>query len=95
LDVKENRDVMSADIPNAFIQANLPDMKDGEERVVMKITGVLVDLLVEIDVAKYGPFVVFVNGVKTLHVEVPRALYGMLVAALLSPYCGTNNSRRI
>jgi hypothetical protein len=64
LDVKENRDVMSADIPNAFIQANLPDMKDGEERVVMKITGVLVDLLVEIDVGKYGPFMVFVNGVR-------------------------------
>jgi hypothetical protein len=61
LDVKENRDVMSADIPNAFIQANLPDMQDGDERVVMKITGVLVDLLVEIDVAKYGPYVVFEN----------------------------------
>jgi hypothetical protein len=83
MDVKENRDVMSADIPNAFIQANLPDMKDGEDRVVMKTTGVLVGLLVEIDVSKYGPFVVFVNGAKTIYVEVLRALYGTLVAALL------------
>jgi hypothetical protein len=83
VDVKENRDVMSADIPNAFIQANMPVIKDHEERVVMKITGVLVDLLVEIDVAKYGPYVVFENGVKTIYVELLRALYGMLVAALI------------
>jgi hypothetical protein len=83
LDVKENRDVMSADIPNAFIQANLPDVQDGDERGVMKITGVLVDLLVEIDVAKYGPYVVFENGVKTIYVGLLRAIYGMLVAALI------------
>jgi hypothetical protein len=83
LDVKENRDVMSADIPNAFIQANLPDMQDGDERVVMKITGVLVDLLVEIDVTKYGPYVVFENGVKTIYVGLLRALYGILGAALM------------
>ena len=37
--------VMSADVPNAFIQTPMPERKDGEERVVMKITGVLVDLL--------------------------------------------------
>ena len=36
---------MCADIPNAFIQADLPDISDGEERVTMKITGVLVDML--------------------------------------------------
>jgi hypothetical protein len=83
LDVKENRDVMSADIPNAFVQANLPEQKDDEDRIVMKITGVLVDLLVEIDVGKYSPYVVFENGVKTIYVGLIRALYGMLVAALM------------
>jgi hypothetical protein len=74
---------MSADIPNAFIQANLPELKDDEDRVVMKITEVLADLLVEIDVAKYGPYVVFENGGKTIYEGLLRALYGMLVAALM------------
>jgi hypothetical protein len=49
----------------------------------MKITGVLVDFLVEIDVAKYGPYVVFENGVETIYVDLLRALYGKLVAAFL------------
>jgi hypothetical protein len=83
IDAKENRDVMSADIPNAFIQANMPETKNGEERVIMKITGMLVDLLVEIDPARYGPYVVYEKGVKTLSVQVLRALYRMLIAALL------------
>ena len=30
-----------------------PETKDGEERGIMKITAVLVDLLVEVDTAKY------------------------------------------
>ena len=61
----------------------MPEVKDGEERVIMKITGVLVDLLVEIAPEVYGPYVVFENGRKVLYVQVIRALYGMLVAALL------------
>jgi hypothetical protein len=61
----------------------MPDTKDGKERVIMKITGVLVDLKVEIDSAKYSPFVVLRNGTKTLYVELLRALYGMLIAFLL------------
>ncbi len=83
IDAKEGRDVMSADVPNAFIQAFLPDIKDGEERVIMKITGVLVDLLVEMEPETYGPYVVYENGQKVLYVQVLKALYGMLVAALL------------
>ena len=38
---------MSEDLPNAFIQTKIPYIEDGEERVIMKITGVLVDLMVE------------------------------------------------
>ena len=83
VDAKEGRDVMSADIPNAFIQALMPIVADGEERVIMKITGVLVDMLVEIAPETYGPYVVFEDGRKTLYVQVLRALYGMLIAALL------------
>ena len=83
LDALENWDVLTADIPNAFIQALMPLLKDGEERVLMKITGILVDLLVKIAPDVYGPFVVIEKGQKVLYVHVLRALYGMLVAALL------------
>ena len=83
VDAKEGRDVMTADVPNAFIQTKMPEVKDGEERVTMKITGVLVDLLVEMAPEVYGPYVVFEKGRKTLYVEVLRALYGMLIASLL------------
>ena len=38
IDAHENRDVMSADVPNAFIQTAMPEVKEGEERVMMKIT---------------------------------------------------------
>jgi hypothetical protein len=83
IDAKEERDVMSADVPNAFIQTPMPERKNGEERVVMKITGVLVDLLVQLAPDVYGPFVVYEKGRKVLYVQVLRAIYGMLQAALL------------
>ena len=83
IDAKENRDVMTADIPNAFIQAHMPKLENGEDRVIMKITGVLVDLLVKLAPDVYTSYVVFENGKKVLYVEILRALYGMLVAALL------------
>ena len=83
IDAKENRDIMTADIPNAFIQAHMLEIKNGEHHVIMKITGVLVDLLVKLAPDVYTSYVVFENGKKILYVEVLRALYGMLVAALL------------
>ena len=45
IDAHEGRDVMCVDIPNAFIQAEMPDISVGEEWVTMKITGVLVSIL--------------------------------------------------
>jgi len=44
IDAKEDRDVMTGDVPNEFIQANMPKVKQGEDRVMMKITGVLVPI---------------------------------------------------
>ena len=48
VDAKEERNVMSVDIPNAFIQAKLEEEDKGDERIIMKITGMLIDLLVQI-----------------------------------------------
>jgi len=74
---------MTADIPNAFIQADLDPIVDGEARTIMKITGVLVDLLVRIAPKIYGPFVMIENGKQVLYLLLMKALYGMLKAALL------------
>ena len=83
IDAKEGRDVMTNDIPNAFIQAEVPERKDGEDRIIMKITGVLVDYLVEIAPEVYADYIVIEKGKRVLYIEVLRALYGMLIAALL------------
>jgi hypothetical protein len=83
IEAKEERDVMTCNIPNAFIQAYLPKKEPGEDRVVMKIIGVLVDMLVDINPESYGPAVVLENRKKVVYVEVLKAIYGMLEAALL------------
>ena len=83
IDAHENRDVMSADVPNAFIQTEMPEIKQGEERVMMKITGVLVDMLIQLDPQLYGPHVVYEKGCKVLYVQVLQAIYGMVTASLL------------
>ena len=43
IDAKEGHDVMSADIPNAYIQAELPPTPEGEDRILVKIQGELAD----------------------------------------------------
>jgi hypothetical protein len=52
---------MTCDIPNAFIQAYLPKKAPGDDRVVIKITGVLVDMLFDINPELYGQAVVLEN----------------------------------
>ena len=61
--------MMCVDLPNAFIQCPLPRDKK-QEKIVMKISGVLVDLLVEASPTEYAKYVVYENGIKVLYVEV-------------------------
>jgi hypothetical protein len=61
IDAHEERNVMTCDIPNAFIQALMPEVKDGHERVRIKITEVLVGMLVELSPELYGPYVVYMR----------------------------------
>ena len=68
IDARENRDVMTADVPNAFIQTELPKI-DGEDRIVMKITGALVNMLIQIDLSLYKEYVVFEKGNTVICVE--------------------------
>jgi len=83
IDAKEERDVMTADIPNAFIQADMPQPVDGGDRTTMKITGHMVDILMKIDPGTYQDFIVLEKDKKVIYVKVLKAIYGTLTAALL------------
>ena len=54
----EARDVMSLEIPNAFIQARVPEIPYGEH-IVMNIRGMLVDWLLEPDPTSYTQYFVY------------------------------------
>lgn len=82
IDAMEGQDIMMVDIPNAFIQMEM-EIEPGKDRVIMKIMGALVDILLQNAPDVYSGYVVYENGKKVLYVEVSQAIYGMLVAALL------------
>ena len=52
---------MVMDVPNTFIHTHMPPEKYGEEIIIMKTTGVLVYMLVELDSDMYRKYVVFEN----------------------------------
>ena len=80
IDAKQNRDVMTLDIPNAFVQTKIPE---GEEKIIMKIRGALVDILCEIAPEVYESYVLQEGKDKVIYVHMLQALYGMLVASIL------------
>jgi len=80
VDAKENRDVMTADVPNAFVQTEV-DPEDGI--ILMKIRGAMVDYLLQIDYARYRDYVTIEENKKILYVKMLKALYGMLKSSLL------------
>ena len=82
VDSQQKRDIMSMDVPNAFIQTGFPPKVKGD-RIIMKIRGALVDWLVELDPLTYSLYVVIKRGEKVLYLETLRAIYGMLEASLL------------
>ncbi len=81
IEAQEGRDVMTLDIPNAFVQTDVPE--DLPEKIIMKIRGVLVDMLVKIDPATYKDSVVYEGNQKVMYVKALKAIYGMLQSSLL------------
>ena len=82
VDAKQNCDVMTLDIPNAFVQTSIPQ-GDQDEKIIMKIRGILVDILVEISPETYKEYVVYERNKKVLYVRMNKALYGMMIASVL------------
>ena len=77
IDAKERRDVVTADVPGAFMQADVDD------RIVVRFEGAMVDALLRIDYNKYNEFVIYEGGKKALYCVLNKALYGTLKASLL------------
>ena len=81
IDAEERRDVAVVDIPNAFIQTRIEDEKD---MAIIKIRGILVDMLLDVAPDTYTPYVtVDKKGVKQLIVQCLNAIYGTMMASLL------------
>jgi hypothetical protein len=73
----ECRDVATVGIPGAFMQADM------DETVHVKLEGKMEELLVMIDPKLYRKHVQIKKGKHILYVELRKALYGTLRAALL------------
>jgi hypothetical protein len=83
IDAQEDRDVAVVDIPNAFAQT-VVSKEDADHRVIVRIRGPLVNILVSIVPDVYGLYVPTTKtGQKVLIVECLNAVYGTMVAALL------------
>ena len=81
---------MVLDVPNALIQTSIPSKKDGEEKVITKIIGVIVDIILGLDSETYRKNVVFENRKKVIYVYTLREIHVIIVAALLfyMKFCG-------
>lgn len=74
----ERRDVASTDIPGAFLHA------DTDQYVLMRLDGVLAELMVQVAPSIYRPFITTnPRGKPVLYVTLQKALYGLLKSALL------------
>lgn len=78
----ECRDMMLADVPNAFMQAMFP-REPGEDRTVMKIMGKLADLSVHMHPEVHKDFVALEKGKRALCMETLKVICGVSEAALL------------
>ena len=74
---KERRDVATVNILGAFMQG------DQDETVHMRLEGTLAELLTKCDPKLYRQYVVTENNKPVLYVELIKALYGTLRAALI------------
>jgi hypothetical protein len=77
IDAKENRKVVTIDIPGAFLHA------DNEDYVIMKMVGTLAELMVKTNPKMYRQYVILEKGKSVLYLRLQKALYGMMKSALL------------
>ena len=79
VDTIKERDVVTADIPGAFLQTDMPDGED----VYIRLDGTMAELLCRLDPKLYTPCLVGKAGKKVFYAKAKKAIYGTLKAALL------------
>ncbi len=77
IDARENREVVTINIPGAFCHATNKDY------AIMQMNGTLAKLMVKTDLKLYGKFLVDKKGKKVLYLRLQKALYGKMKSALL------------
>jgi hypothetical protein len=77
IDGKENREVVTIDIPGAFLHA------DNEDYVIMKMVGMLAELMVKTNPKMYRQYIVLEKGKSVSYLQLQKALYGMMKSVLL------------
>ena len=77
IDAKENREVVTIDIPGAFLHAA------NDDYVVMRMNGTLAELMAKTDPKLYRKYLTDEKGKKVLYLRLQKALYGMMKSALL------------
>ena len=65
-----------------FIQTKMTHKENGE-RVIMKITGELVDILLKMDPEKFKGYLVYEKLLKVIYMVILGEIYGMLFASFL------------
>ncbi len=89
IDAEEERDVAIIDIPNAFIQTRV---EDEEDMAIIKICGVLVDILVQIAPDIYKSYITTDKKGMTQLLVSARMPY---MVQWLQAYCTIANSPRV
>ena len=77
IDAMERREVATADIAGAYLKAHMPDF------VLLRVTGPAVDALVKTNREKYADYVTYEGDKKVFYLELVKAMYGTLKAAIL------------
>ena len=75
---------MTLDIPNAFV---LNPISESDQKVIMRINGLLVEYLDELFPNKYSKYITHQNNTKILYVEMKKAFNGMMLSSLLFYQC--------
>ena len=82
IDARQEDGIMTLDVTNTFVKTKI-DQKEGGEKIIMKIRGTLVDMLIEIFLEQYEEHVVYEGKHKVLYVKILEALYEILKASIL------------
>lgn len=77
IDAEEKRDVATADVPRAFMHADI------DEVIHLRLVGELAKLLTKVDPDVYEQYLVHENGQAVIYVVLNKALYGTLQGEIL------------